>query len=383
MSKRFAILLVVSLAVACGGPAEMIDGGVRMDTSVPTDAPVVPRDAWLPSGPLAPMPRISDGLPDFTSDDSDAAAAHDGNLQSFWSTDGPLPVWLAYDVSSLPAAQRQQVLLSFNNHSQAAYFSDPPSDGIPIDYTIEINTGAGGGEPPSAGWTVLVTETNNNVIPREHLLALAGANWVRIVVTRTQNGHVGLDMDLYDASAGFIDGWLIMGDSISYTSLSRWTLNLPQLLADRGVTEYQPFFDCAALGGTNSGDGQGVLDHALAIFAGHFVTLNYGTNDGDPTSYHANMTALVERILAAGKTPVVPTVPWPNDSDGHRATVRMLNEQLEEIYTSHPGVMRGPDLYTYFETHPEYIGVGDVHPDGMSVRVAWADWMASSVYGGR
>jgi lysophospholipase L1-like esterase len=379
--SRSHLLLFALLSAACdGAPALGADTGVEpRDAGSARDAFSMP-DAHVVSGPLAPMPRITDGVPSFASSGANPAAAHDGNPMSNWYTDGPLPAWLAYDVSALPIDQRQRVLVSFNNHGLPSYYNDPPVDGTLLEYTLESNPGAGGSEPPESGWRTLASVSGNGHVMREHLVDLAGDNWFRIRVTAVQGGGFALDMDLYDASAGFIDGWLILGDSISYMSFSRWTSDMSRRLIDNGVTEYTPFFDCAALGGTQAGNGLQMLDEALPEYLGHFVTLNFGTNDNEPDLFEENMTMLVERVLEAGKVPVIPTVPWPNDNDGHREMARMLTERIERVLAAHPDAIRGPDLYAYFEAHPEFTSVGDIHPDTAEVRRAWADWMASAIY---
>lgn len=393
-SLVFVLSAGVFVNVACDGPAGPpgADGGrIGGDASASSHdgSSIVPGQDGGPlptfpdgggsSGTLAPMPRISDGLPSYASS-GDPGAANDGNVQSIWSA-GRLPAWLAYDLSRLPAAQRGRVLVAFNNFEVAAYYGEEePPDGPPRDYTIETHAGPGGGAPPTDGWTVRAQVRDNLYVAREHVIDIEGANWLRIHVTAATGGHVGLDLEVYDASNGFIDGWLIMGDSISYMAFSRWISNLPTLLVERGVTDHTPFFDCAALGGTSSGHGQEVLDRALPVFAGRFVTLNYGTNDNDADFYHESMAALVERVLAAGKIPVIPTVPWPNDNDAHRMLVLELNERLEQIFDAYPDAVRGPDLHAYFQAHPELTAAGDVHPDSDAVRRVWADWMAETIY---
>ena len=63
----------------------------------------------------------------------------------------------------------------------------------------------------------------------------------------------------------------------------------------------------AAVGGTDALKALQSIDNELALFPGEYVVLAYGTNDYPPTFA---MESLVQRVITAGKTPVVPVAPW-------------------------------------------------------------------------
>src|SRR5262249_31354263 len=112
------------------------------------------------------------------------------------------PAWLAYDLSSVPACQRGKVLVSW--YQPVAYDAFDPYDftidtsyvqaidstgngkyGLAVTYTLEANAAAGGGQPPSSGWTALLPSavTNNVYHARAHSVDLTGYNWLRMTVT--------------------------------------------------------------------------------------------------------------------------------------------------------------------------------------------------------
>jgi hypothetical protein len=89
------------------------------------------------------------------------------------------------------------------------------------------------------------------------------------------------------------------------------------------------------------------------------------------------METLVQKVIAAGKIPVVPHVPW---SDQKLEEGPLLNQAIDALYVEYPEILRGPDLWKTFEDHREWIPPGDVHPnaEGQEVlRSAWATVMSS------
>jgi lysophospholipase L1-like esterase len=124
----------------------------------------------------------------------------------------------------------------------------------------------------------------------------------------------------------------------------------------------------------------------LAKVPSKYVTLNLGTNDAvsgvTPAQYYANMAALVQAVTAAGKVPIVPTIPYSLDP-AHRATIPGLNAQLAALYKANAAIVPGPDLYTYFMDNPQYISTDKVHPNAqgcVAYRTLWATFAARTVY---
>lgn len=325
-----------------------------------------------------PMPIISQDVPVFASSNtanSTPTKAQDLDPKSNW-TSTAIPAWLSYDLSSVPAADREQVLIAWYTGATLDFINDKPNadQHLPIDYTLELNKAAGGGEPPSDGWEVIETVTGNDRNTRQRLVKLDGANWIRMNVTKSSSSkEVGLDLDVHSAPDGATDSWLFMGDSITFMSTSYLFSDLPALVHGLAADRY-PAIIPGAIGGTNTNTALEAIDSTMANFPGRFVTLNYGTND-HPNDYH--MKELVERVIAAGKAPVVPHMPWAPDAMRQKEA-KEINAIIDGLYETYPEIYRGPDLYAVFEDRTDLIPTGDIHPndDGQAeLRKQWAQAM--------
>jgi lysophospholipase L1-like esterase len=320
-----------------------------------------------------PMQLISRDVPAFASSGM-AKNANDAQPNIAWSSEA-LPAWLAYDVSSVPAAQRKQVLLAWYCY-WADYLVDAPKPEqmLPLDYVIETNDAAGGGDPPSTGWTEATTVRANAKSARQHLFDLQGANWVRMSVSKSSDAaKVMLDLDLYSAPSGGSDGWLFMGDSITYMTTQRAFSDLPALV-EKGQKGRVPLVIDGALGGTNTTTAQDIIATSLAEFEGRYVVLAYGTNDHAP---EFKMESLVQKVIAAGKLPVVPHVPW---SDQKLEEGPLLNQNIDALYQKYPQIVKGPDLWGAFENRLDLIPHGDVHPNAEGqefLRMEWSKLIGS------
>ncbi|MEA2697241.1 MAG: hypothetical protein QOI66_1512, partial [Myxococcales bacterium] len=258
------------------------------------------------------MTLISRGVPAFASGSANSAVgperSNDDPTGSTWFPD-KLPAWIAYDLSGVPAAERQQILIAFYCPHAGAYLLDnkTASDASPVDYAIDINAAPGSGAPPTAGWKNVSSETGNTRSARQHLVDLAAGNWVRMTVTRaTDSAGASFDLDVHSAPDGASDSWLLMGDSITHISTMYAFSDLPSLVHQRAAARW-PAVISAAIGGTNTGTALPVIDDTMKYFPGRFVVLAYGTNN------HAkdfDMEPLILKVLAAGKIPVVPHIPW-------------------------------------------------------------------------
>ncbi len=317
--------------------------------------------------PGAPMKLISRGLPAFGSSGT-ADSANDEQPNIAWSAES-LPAWLAYDVSSVPQSERKQVLLAWYCYFADYLVTEPkPEQQLPIDYSVEIHSGPGGGQPPASGWTEVAKVTGNARSARQHVFGFESANWVRLSVTKSSDSaKVMIDADLYSAPNGGSDGWLFMGDSITYMTTQRAFSDLPQLVAAASAGRVPVVVD-GALGGTNTTTAQQIIDTSLAEFEGRYIVLAYGTND------HANefqMESLVQKVIAAGKVPVVPHVPW---SDQKLEEGPLLNEQIDALYLKYPEILRGPDLWQAFENRLDLVPHGDVHPNAEGMQFLRNEW---------
>jgi hypothetical protein len=243
-------------------------------------------------------------------------------------------------------------------------------------------TAPGGGQPPASGWTNLLTVAGNDRSSRQHLANLAGANWVRMTVTDSSNptptttpGAVAFDLDVHAAPSGATDDWLFMGDSITFMTTPRAFSDLPAL-AHAGMASHYPAVIDAAIGGTNTVTASSVIDNTMSLFPGQFVVLAYGTND-NPSNYQ--METLVQHVLAAGKTPVVPHMPWSAMAN-IQTNGPLINAQIDALYAKYPQIIHGPDLWAFFNGRTDLIPATDIHPNATgqeALRQQWANLMVS------
>lgn len=317
--------------------------------------------------PSGPMQLISRDVPAFASSGM-AKNANDAQPNIAWSSEA-LPAWLAYDVSTVPDTQRQQVLLAWYCYWADYLVTTPkPEQMLPLDYVVETNAAPGGGQPPADGWQEVATVTGNAKSARQHVFDLAGRNWIRITVSKSSDaGKVMIDLDVYSAPAGGSDGWLFMGDSITYMTTQRAFSDLPALV-EKAQKGRVPLVIDGALGGTNTTTAQDIIETSLAEFAGRYVVLAYGTNDHAP---EFKMESLVQKVIAAGKVPVVPHLPW---SDQKLEEGPLMNQAIDALYAKYPEIVPGPDLWKAFENRLDFIPSGDVHPNSEGQEFLRNEW---------
>ena len=282
-----------------------------------------------------------------------------------------------YDFSAVPTNQRDQVLVVWNAPHASGYINDKVEAYavMPVDYTIEVNSAPGGAMPPAAGWTAVANVKTNNRGTVEHLVALGKNNWVRMNITASSDptGALAIDLDVYSAPCGASDTWMFMGDSITYMTMPyafrmcRRSRMPPRPLAGR--------WRSTQLSAARNHHRQ--LDHRLdhGWLPGRFVVLAYGTNDH---AAELQMDGLVQKVIAAGKTPVVPHMPW-SQSAGIQKDGPLINDQIDALYKKYPKILPGPDLWATFKDRTDLIPAGDVHPNSagqIELRKTWAAFIA-------
>jgi lysophospholipase L1-like esterase len=342
------------------------------------------------------MPLISRGLPVFASRSRSAAArAIDDDYATTWSSGHPPstaePDWIAVDLSSVPALRRASVYSVWFNEAGYVYdTSEGYSYALPGDYEIQSHDGSGDGSPPAGGWVTLVSRKGSTFSSGADLLHLDGAAWLRFICTANarntapQNAYLAIQWDLHDAHAS-LDAWKFVGDSITANAMGhRKTNDSFNQLVSRQVPNF-PAFEMAGHGFWTSATALGSIEPFLSSFPGRFVALPLGTNDGDPDAYRANMHNLIDRVLAAGKQPVLPTIPYTGEP-AHLPQIAKLNAVVRELYASYGSrLTMGPDLYEilYRGRSAMFDKPDDLHPNergNAAIRQAWADAMVAEVY---
>jgi hypothetical protein len=396
MRNEIALLTAVGIvsvtpAIACGGGSGHAGGGGGgMDAGFGLDSSSLPESSsgdalamspWDGSAiPTVVMPRISAGVPAFASGgpSTDPSNADDNSMTTSWAPP-TLPAWIAYDLSGAPVAQRQSTLVVWNAEHAADYINATPPSGaqMPTDYTIEINAAPGGtSAPPSDGWVQVAAISDNLRDTVESPAALAGGNWLRMnVMGSTDPDGVAIDLDVFATPNGATDCWMLMGDSITFITFGYGFSNLPQLV-NQAKSNRWPAIINAAIGGTNTVTATSIIDDTMVGYPGRYVALAYGTND---QSSNFQMETLVQKVLAAGKIPVVPLMPW-SDTQTVQTNGPLINQAIQALYVKYPQILPGPDLWTAFLNRTDLIPSGDVHPNQAGqvvLRQQWANVIAA------
>ena len=318
------------------------------------------------------------------------------------------------DVSGAPSKERQTVVVSWYNDSNT--FQDVAEHvnayNEPRDFTIDVNSAAGGGAAPTTGWTTLKTVTGNVYDAGQYVLNLNAANWIRMRVTAVngspENTDAAWHIDVASANGGTNDTWLFLGDSITNNSMT----HLEPTNWIQAINAAKPSFWPSQVNGgmsnwltstflgTDPKTAQPYITDILKAFPdAHYVTINLGTNDvngGVPAStVLAHIETLVGDVMKAGRIPVLPTIPWaptvcnPNLANDNPATPGTANYDIvHKLYPAFPKVVHGPDLWTYFDRNQSLISTtgapGCPHPTSPTgendYRALWATTMLSEVY---
>ena len=310
------------------------------------------------------MELVSRGIPLYTATDSASRDdIRDMSMPLGWDSVS-LPTWAAFDLSTLSVSQKPNLLLSAYAPRSFDYelLSDDSAAFAPASYVVEVNNASGGGRPPSDGWTAVVAVGDNLLNTMQHTFSLTDNNWVRFRVVSAIGGapSVILNIDIYTFNGSMpSDNWLFMGDSITHMALVYPASNIQNLVGSIENGRWPAYIEDGT-GGRSTGTAQIIIASRLASFSGKYVALCYGTNDSDSGF---QMESLVRSVIASGKIPVVPRMPWSDTltEEYHQPINRCPLCRI-------PTVLRGPDLWTIYGKRTDLIPSGDVSP---SMKLDW------------
>jgi lysophospholipase L1-like esterase len=108
-----------------------------------------------------------------------------------------------------------------------------------------------------------------------------------------------------------------------------------------------------------------------------FWGISYGSNDaaGNTSStaaFRTNMQTIIDRVLAAGRIPIFPRIPF--SSDASHNFIPRFNDVIDALVAQN-GLRPGPDLYAWFVAHPEELR-DQIHPTDagiVSINRLWAE----------
>jgi lysophospholipase L1-like esterase len=307
-----------------------------------------------------------------------------------WNAGSPTtaaPAWVAIKLAPGPT----RILVSWDDGGTYNY-KDPAGTtvyGLAADYHFEVSADSTNGV--DGAWTAAGDPvTGNHVRTRAHALDFAGKTWIKMVVTaapaEASNGvHVG-EIDVHDISATGAglpeDTWFFMGDSITAFAYDRTNPPSFAALIDTATAHaYFPAMINGGIGGELTTSGLARLDEALALNPDYrFFAITYGTNDSwgnktDAGGFRSNLQMMIDKIKAAGRTPVLSHVPY--SADGNHETLATFNTAIDELTRTNQ-LQVGPDFTAYFMAHTGELQDDHVHPapaGRQAMNKLWADAM--------
>lgn len=289
----------------------------------------------------------------------------------FASTGAAASAWVAVQVGVGPS----HVLVSWT--VPGTDYSD--AEHAPAEYRIESSADSTNGTDGT--WRLEIAVTGNAVRARAHSFEFDGQSWVRLVVAGAAKARElsGLALDVHDASDGTDDTWLFLGDSMSV--VDRRTPSQPSF-AENIHAEYPGCFPAlidGAVRGELTTHGLARLGSVLALNPDfrHFA-IAYGVHDWraglDAAQFRATLQAIIDQLRAAGRVPVLARVPLSPGGNGETFSdyIRVIDELTQDN-----GLLPGPDLYAWFQAHPEQL-TNEGRPDSAgraAVHRLWADAM--------
>jgi hypothetical protein len=364
----------------------------------------------------APQTNISRGQPAYCmgSCSNSASVATDNDYGSSYASghyfDCRYPCGAAIDLSGVPASERHNAIVAWYNGS---VFDPGPNNGVdyysvPSNYTIDVNTAAGG-TLPQTGWTPVQTVTNNPVTSRVADVNLNGANWVRIYATtgnaNNASGNTDFDFKLdvmSDNSSAPPDTWLFLGDSVTDNSMSHQDVNSSGSCCFgtdfmQSLNAAEPSYYPAQINGgigswpseyelrTNSLTNETYFQDALNYSGVHYMAIDYGgTNSvsGDCTTFYSDETTMITDAFAAGFQPVSRYSPtWSQEFPTSAQNIaqnlgqyihgpalpsgKSCPAESTYLYQIYPQLLVGPDDYNFFQTNQSLnyaAGSGNPHP---------------------
>ena len=375
--------LLVALA-GLGAGVALAWGGVLALRGGPPAPPAPPPGAAI----LPPLRLLSLGVP-VRASSGQAAVTVDGQWRTWagWRPDPPTaaaPQWLALDLGRGPG----EILLLWNAGNNINY-DETRYGGLGA---YEVQTSADSTDGADGGWISAVVVPTNTVRTRSHRLPFSGQRWVRLWVTALPPEAESAALDevaVYDATRGVRESWIFLGDSITALALDRAAPRGPAfadlIQAARPATV--PAMINAGRGSATAADGLRQIDALLARHPDfHYWVLAYGTNDvlSDPdatqtAAFIRRVGTMAARIKAAGHVPILSLIPYSRDP--RRGAIPQYNAALRDLAAG-SGLALGPDLYTYFRSHPAALSADGVHPTdagAQAINRLWAEWRLNEV----
>jgi acyl-CoA thioesterase-1 len=343
-------------------------------------------------GGRRPNPIISRNKTTFSSPAGGAAVVDGVYHNGGWSIVGPTtqaPGWVAIRIGAGPT----RVLVSWDDGATYNYRTVTTElvYGMPAAYHIDVSANSTNGSDGT--WTTAVTVANNTVRTRAHSVEFSGQSWVKMVITGTSANLSGYrvqigEIDVHDLSAVAVgipdDTWFFMGDSITAFSYDRAAAHQPAFatLINGASPAFFPAMINGGVGSETTINALARVDDALTLNSDYRIfALSYGTNDSTGTvsaaAFRTNLQMIIDRVKAAGRTPILARIPFAND--GGHAAIPAYNTVIDDLTRTNQ-LRPGPDLYTWFQTHTNQFMPDNLHPNDagqLAINQLWATAMRS------
>jgi hypothetical protein len=318
---------------------------------------------------------------------SGASILNDGRYDRGWATSISVSSesWVAFNIGSGPS----KLLVSWNAGTQN-YEDGNIVPGVCVEnmsvvsgYTVSTSSNSTNGS--DGDWSVGVTVSDNKVSARASSVDFRGKGWVKITFT---GGSMALnEVEVYDLSSGD-DTWIFMGNSI--TSAAFKPGEDVVTFAERVNTAIPSFFPAMIRAGMPCIKASQVAPHIDFYIQNnpdiHYWGIELGTNDAwggsanEIGSFRSALVTIITALKAAGKEPILVRLPYVNSTWALNTAYLNCIDSLTQAF----GLIPGPDLYTYFQSHTSELSDG-VHPNATgatSIQRLWAEKMLSTLYNG-
>ena len=341
-----------------------------------------------------PMPLLSRGRPSYGT--GTPSRLFDGGYGYLSETPGPWACsggsWAAVNLGYTGAASLL-VSLSNDNASGGGYVSSSFA-------AYRVQSSADSTNGVDGTWSTEVTVTGNNSMVREHLISgFSGKSWIKLLVDTCSGGQID-ELCIWDASAGTPDTFAFLGDSISDGGVRRFgwsgTDDFLPSFQDRVLLnqpDHYPLQLNVAVTGIGASYWAANIASVLALHPDvKYWCIGIGTNDGSSmpgaiSTWRADMTTVINAIVAAGRVPILARAPYTGSAsygggDFYTSGLAYLNANGVDYLVSTLGVRAGPDFWQlFYDGRTAYAVTSDPHPNNAGYRAwmqAWADNLGDS-----
>ncbi len=220
-------------------------------------------------------------------------------------------------------------------------------------------------------WDTAYVITNNQVLSRGAAIDFEGKSWIRLL--SKENAGQFLEIEAFDISNGQSDTWFFMGTSISAMGIKQQDADTTATTAKLIHEKFPDYTPAMLRGGVSCVNTTDIVNHLPeyleAVGNVNFWAIEMGTNDGwggstaNLSTYIQNLQTIIDAAKERGISVVLArTLATDESKAGWQIAPEFL--KAEDSLVEVNGLYKGPDFYTFFKEHPEYLNPDGVHPNG-------------------